>query len=151
MSSADDVDGTFKGKVSPRLITPFSFITPTLIVTISSSTFLFLCPACALRAKNVFRSDSFWDLNVWKLGRENGVVVVSQRPVGNVLTFTPHLGQNLNSFSKQNPHLEQNEHGPSEAMFDALVRFVKMARKWCIKGLWDHSGQGRFTLVQRTR
>ena len=40
-----------------------------------------------------------------------------------------HLGQNLNSFSKQNPHLEQNEHGPSEATFDALVRFEKMGRK----------------------
>ena len=88
----------------------------------------------------------FLSLTVWKFGRENGVVVVSQRPVGNVLTFTPHLGQDLNSFSKQNLHLEQNEHGPSEAMFDALVRLVNMARRWCINainplaktGIWTH-------------
>jgi len=94
-SSADAVDGTFKGKVSPRLFTSFSSITSTLILTISSSNFLFLRPAGVLRANNVFLLDSFWDLNVWKFGRENGVVVVSQRPLENDLTFTPHLGQNL--------------------------------------------------------
>ena len=132
-SSADAVDGTFKGKVSPRLFTSLSSITSTLILTISSSNFLFLRPAGFLQANNVFLLDSFWDLNVWKFRRENGVVVVSQRPLGYVLTFTPHLGQNLNSFSKQNPHLEQNEHGLSEAMFDALAGTVReLARKWCI-------------------
>ena len=88
-SSADAVDGTFKGKVSPRL----SSITSTLILTISSSNFLFLRPAGVLRANNVFLLDSFWDLNVWKFGRENGVVVVSQRPLENDLT--PDSGQNL--------------------------------------------------------
>ena len=94
-SSADAVDGTFKGKVSPRLFTSLSSITSTLILTISSSNFLFLRPAGFLQANNVFLLDSFWDLNVWKFRRENGVVVVSQRPLENDLTFTPHLGQNL--------------------------------------------------------
>ena len=59
----------------------------------SSSNFLFLRPAGVLRANNVFLLDSFWDLNVWKFGRENGVVVVSQRPLENDLT--PDSGQNL--------------------------------------------------------
>ena len=35
--------------------------------------------------------------------------------------FYTTFGTNLNLFTKQNPHLEQNEHGPGEAMFDALV------------------------------
>ena len=69
-SSADAVDGTFKGKVSPRLFTSFSSVSSTLILTISSSNFLFLRPAGVLRANNVFLLDSFWDLNVWKFGRE---------------------------------------------------------------------------------
>ena len=106
------VEGTFKDNVSPLFTVSTSFITPTLIATISSSTFSLSCPLPFPEEKKDLRSDSFFDLNAWKFGspgaaegRVTGAVVDSDE----WLIFTPHFGQNMKLFSKPNPQEEQNE------------------------------------------